>query len=148
MEYVTYEEFKKMDIRLGTIQEVEPVPDTDKLLKFMIDFNEKDILSLFIPNTYEFYWTVTPERLVKRMISEHHIFWSKNDRLEKANQKGLTPKQVYTIASIVDKETILENEKAVIAGVYLNRINMGMKLQADPTVVFALGQFGLQRVLL
>ncbi len=125
---------------------VKQLTDSNQLK--ILGYNEYDVLSLFIPNTYEVYWSVSPDRFIKRMKTEHENFWSQKNRLDKAIKKGLTANQVYTIASIVDKETIIENEKSIIAGVYLNRIQKGMKLQADPTVVFALGQIGLKRVLL
>ncbi|HEX5626241.1 MAG TPA: endolytic transglycosylase MltG, partial [Saprospiraceae bacterium] len=121
---------------------------SDSSILHSIGYNEDNILCLFIPNTYQVYWTITPEKLVQRMLQENQSFWSKNDRLKKAEEKGLSSTEAYIIASIVEKETTLEKEKGLIAGVYLNRLESGMKLQADPTVVYALGMLGLQRVLL
>jgi UPF0755 protein len=121
---------------------------TDSIGLSKINYTRENILSLFIANTYEMYWTITPDRFLQRMINEHEAFWKKENRRDKANQKSLSFKDIYTIASIVEKETILESEKPAIAGVYINRLKTGMKLQADPTVVFALGFIGLQRVLL
>lgn len=106
------------------------------------------LLCLFIPNTYQIYWNISPQKLMERMMSEYQSFWSKNDRKAKADRKNLTPHQAYIVASIVEKETNLEDEKGLIAGVYLNRLKQGMKLQADPTVVYALGRYDVYRVLL
>jgi len=82
------------------------------------------------------------------MAEEHKIFWSKSDRSAKADGLGLSKEEVYTLASIVEKETQVNSEKPAVAGVYLNRLNNGMKLQADPTVVFAIREWDLKRVLL
>lgn len=103
-------------------------------------------LTRFIPNTYEFYWTVTPEDFCKRMLKEYDRFWSA-DKRAKALQIGLNPEEVYTLASIIEKETNYDQEKARMAGVYLNRIRDGIPLQADPTIVFALGDFEIRRIL-
>lgn len=101
---------------------------------------------LFIPNTYEVYWTMTPEQFVARMLKEHKRFWNAT-RIAKAKARGLTPNEVMTLASIVDEETSKEDEKPMVAGLYLNRLKRGMLLQADPTVKFALGEFELRRIL-
>jgi UPF0755 protein len=103
-------------------------------------------LTRFIPNTYEFYWTVTPEEFCRRMIKEHDRFWT-DERREKAQRIGFTFEEVYTLASIIEKETNHTPEKKRMAGVYLNRIRDGIPLQADPTIVFALGDFEIRRVL-
>jgi len=108
--------------------------------------NNQNILSLFTPNTYQTYWNTSKEKLVARMKTETDKFWN-NSRLNKAKALNLTPEQVYTLASIVEKETLVKSEKPRIAGVYLNRLRKGMLLQADPTVVFAVGDFGIRRVL-
>lgn len=105
------------------------------------------IMSLFIPNTYEFYWNTSAIQLVRRMEKEHARFWATDNRLEKAQALGLEPHEVFTLASIVEKETLYNSEKPRVAGVYLNRLKKGMKLQADPTVVYAVGDFEIRRVL-
>ena len=102
-------------------------------------------LTRFIPNTYEFYWTVTPEDFAARMLKEYERFWNE-ERMAKAATLNLTPEAVYTLASIVEKETNYNPEKPTIAGVYLNRMAVGMPLQADPTIVFAIGDFEMKRV--
>ena len=110
-------------------------------------FDTFNILSLFIPNTYELYWNTSALQLVRRMDNEHSRFWQSEGRLSKADSLGLTPAEVFTLASIVEKETLVASEKSTIAAVYLNRLRKGMRLQADPTVVFAMGDFSIQRVL-
>lgn len=100
---------------------------------------------LFLPNTYEVYWNITPQQLLRRMKKESDAYWTPA-RQELAEAAGLTPTEVITLASIVDQETANNAEKPMIAGMYLNRLHQGMKLQADPTVKFALKQFGLRRI--
>lgn len=102
--------------------------------------------ALFIPETYDFFWTDGPEQVLKRMAKEHEKFWN-DERIAKAKKLGLTPNEVSTLASIVDSETNIESDKPIVAGVYLNRLKIGMKLQADPTVKFAVGDFTLRRIL-
>lgn len=101
---------------------------------------------LFIPNTYEVYWSLTPEELLSRMQKEAQHYWN-NERLQKAKEAGLTPNEVITVASIVEQETAYNPEKPMVAGMYLNRVRKNMPLQADPTVKFALGNFALRRIL-
>ena len=111
-----------------------------------IGYTSETLMSLFIPNTYEFYWNTSPKAFVERMIKEHDAFWEKENRLKKAEALGMTPQEVYTLASIVEKETLVNNEKPRMAGVYLNRLRTGMRLQADPTAVFARRDFDTPRV--
>ncbi len=112
------------------------------------EFNEYSVLGMFLPNTYEFYWTTTPSKFLRRMLSEYRKFWNKQERKRKAEKIGLSPIEIITIASIVQEETVRKNEYSRVAGVYINRIKKGMKLQADPTVRFALQNFSLRRILL
>lgn len=102
-------------------------------------------MCLFVPNTYEVYWNVSVRGLLERMAKERDTFW-RNGRMEKAEAIGLTPDEVYTLASIVDEETNRNGEKPVVAGLYMNRLHRGMPLQADPTVKFALGDFMARRI--
>ncbi len=104
-----------------------------------------NIVSMFLPNTYELFWNTKPEKLLDRMHDEYKKFWTAA-RLEKAKAIGLTPAQVSVMASIVDAETNQEDEMPRVAGVYLNRYNLPMPLQADPTVIFAWRDFGIKRV--
>lgn len=108
--------------------------------------SQDDFMTLFIPNTYEMWWNYTPEKFTERMKSEYNRFWNE-ERLAKIKNKNLTPTEAYIVASIVEKESNYDPERPTIAGVYLNRLKDGMKLQADPTVVYAAGDFSIQRVL-
>jgi len=96
-----------------------------------------NILGHFIPNTYELYWNTSAEEFAQRMEKEYKTFWNEK-RKEKAAAQGLTPEQVTILASIVQKETYMADERPTIAGVYLNRLKDKMPLQADPTVVYAI----------
>jgi UPF0755 protein len=111
-----------------------------------LGFQPETLMSLFIPNTYEFYWNTTAKGFVERMLTEHLNFWNKDNRLAKAEALGMTTDQVYTLASIVERETNANIEKPTIAGVYLNRLAIDMRLQADPTCVFATRDFTTHRV--
>jgi len=110
-------------------------------------YNQQTLTSLFIPNTYEFFWNKNSEQFFERMIKENKKFWKKNDREAKAKKLGMTKNEVYTLASIVERETNKNDEKRRIAGVYINRLKKGMLLQADPTIVFANQDFTIRRVL-
>ena len=101
---------------------------------------------LFIPNTYEVYWTMSADQLFARMYKEYNRFWNE-ERLAKAKKLGLTPVEVATIASIIASETNKKDEYPTIASIYLNRLRKGIALQACPTVIFATGDFSLRRVL-
>ncbi|MFN0036577.1 MAG: endolytic transglycosylase MltG [Saprospiraceae bacterium] len=111
-----------------------------------IGYAEETLLTAFIPNTYEMYWNTEAKGFVNKMLKEHAVFWDKNNRREKARAQGLTEKEAYILATIVERETNANSEKATIAGVYLNRLRIGMKLQADPTSVFATRDFATRRV--
>jgi len=111
-----------------------------------IGYTKETLMSLFIPNTYELFWNTTPRAFMERMIREHELFWKKDSRLTKAKALNLTPWEVYTLASIVEKETLQTAEKPKMAGVYLNRLETDMLLQADPTSVFARRDFNTRRV--
>ncbi|MBX2815468.1 MAG: endolytic transglycosylase MltG [Saprospiraceae bacterium] len=113
----------------------------------MFDTNQENVISYFIPNTYEVFWNESPSKLMNRFKEEHARFWNSNGRIERAQSMGYSPEQIYTLASIVEKETYRRDELPVVAGLYLNRLKIGMPLQADPTVVFANKQFDLRRVL-
>ena len=108
--------------------------------------NKETIISLFLPDTYECYWNISPESLLKKMKREYDAYWT-DERSGKAKKLGLTPEQVTTLASIVDEETNFGPEKPKVAGLYLNRLRKGMLLQADPTVKFAIGDFSIKRIL-
>jgi UPF0755 protein len=109
-------------------------------------FDEETIFCMFIPNTYEMYWNTSKEKFFERMQKEYVKFWH-TERIAQAKAIGLSPVQVSILASIVDQEALLNREMIRIAGVYMNRLNRGIKLEADPTVIFANGDFTVKRVL-
>lgn len=109
-------------------------------------FDEETIFCMFIPNTYEMYWNTSKEKFFERMQKEYVKFWH-TERIAQAKSIGLSPVQVSILASIVDQEALLNREMVRIAGVYMNRLNRGIKLEADPTVIFANGDFTVKRVL-
>lgn len=120
-------------------------PDSTKLMATFRDsiflkennFTPENVLGMFLPNTYEVYWNISAEKFREKMIKEYRRFWTA-DRLAKAEKLGMTPIQVITLASIVHKETVKADERPRVAKVYLNRLEQGMPLQADPTVIYAL----------
>lgn len=109
-------------------------------------FTQATLPALFLPDTYEFYWTVTPQAFVQKMEREYRRYWQ-GTRERQAEALGLTPIEVATLASIVEEETNKPDEMGTVAGLYMNRLRKGMPLQADPTVKFACGDFALQRIL-
>ena len=110
-------------------------------------FDTANVCSLFLPDTYETYWDVTPERLVDKMWSEYQKFWTPA-RLAAADSLHLTPREVSVLASIAEEETNGRQERGVVARLYWNRLQRGMLLQADPTVKYSVGDFTLRRILL
>ena len=118
----------------------------DKALLAQSGYTRESLPALFIPDTYEVYWNISPEKFFERMKKEFDRFWNPA-RLEKAEKIGLTPVQIGTLASIVEEETNKKDEFSIVAGLYINRLKKGMKLQADPTVKYAVGDFTLRRIL-
>lgn len=118
--------------------------DAELLRSWHLDSNT--IMTAVIPNTYSFLWNTTPEKIFSKLVKEKEKFWNEK-RLAGAKALQLGPEQVYTLASIVEEETNKEEDKGKIARVYLNRMQKGMKLQADPTVKFAMKNFELKRIL-
>ena len=100
-------------------------------------FSDETALAMYLPNSYEFYWNTTAESFRDRMYDEYSRFWTE-EKVRKAEALGLTKTDVVSLAAIVQKETAKVDERPRVAGVYLNRIKRGMKLQADPTVIFAI----------
>jgi UPF0755 protein len=142
----------KADLAKKIASDIEP--DSANIINLLNDsaflsifgFSPETILTMFIPNTYEVYWNITGKEVMDRMYTEYNKFWNAGRR-QKAEKLGLTPVEVSILASIVERETNKNDEKARMAGVYLNRLEKNWMLQADPTVVFAWGDFSIKRVL-
>jgi len=130
--------------------EMEPQEFEAALIKYAMNnsygFNKDNVLCMFIPNTYEVYYTISTESLLDRMHAEFKNFWNAA-RTERAKALGLTSIEVSILASIVQAESVKPDEAPIIAGLYINRLKQGIPLQADPTLVFAVGDFTLKRVL-
>ena len=120
------------------------------LIKFTMNnpygFTKDNVIAMFIPNTYEVYYNVSPEDLIGRMHQEYEKYWN-DTRKGQADSIGLTPIEVSILASIVQAESVRKDEAPIIAGLYINRLRNDIPLQADPTLVFAVGDFTLKRVL-
>lgn len=119
---------------------------TDEVHLRQYGLNPQNVMVVFIPNSYEFYWNTSASEFFERMRKEYNKFWT-DERRQKAQQSSLTPIQATILASIVEEETQIKSERDKIAGVYINRLENGWKLQADPTVKFAVGDFKIRRVL-
>ncbi len=109
-------------------------------------FKREDVISVFIPDTYEFYWNTGVGKLYKRMLKEYRKFWN-DERLQKSEAANLTQVEVSTLASIIEEEALKQDEMSRIAGVYINRLKQGIPLQADPTIKFAINDFSVSRIL-
>lgn len=131
-------------LMLDSLTILNALRDNEKAKSFGLDSNS--FVALFIPNTYQVYWDTDIDRLLARMKKEYDAFWN-NDRKAKAQKEDLTPLQVSTLASIVEEEATYADEYPIVAGLYLNRLKKGMRLEADPTVKFAVGDFSLRRIL-
>jgi UPF0755 protein len=140
------------DLALKVSEQIEP--DTATIMDLFRDknyvedlgFNSYTIIGMFIPNTYECWWNISAIGFFDRMRKEYDRFWTL-ERNYKAQHINLKPNEVITIASIIENETNKPEEYRRIAGVYINRLEKGIKLQADPTVKYALGDFDIKRVL-
>ncbi len=129
-------------------------PDSLDFIELMNDsafvgelgFSTETIYTMFIPNTYQVFWNSSPKDFFQRMHRDYEKFWTASRRA-KADSIGLTPQEVSILASIVDQETSKKDEMPTIAGVYMNRLKSGRRLEADPTVIFALDDFSIRRVL-
>ncbi len=119
--------------------------NSDSLLKIGVDTHT--VMTLVIPNSYSFFWNTSADQLMHRLFKENEKFW-REDRLQKAQKLGLSPQQVYILASIIEEETNKFDEMPIMASVYLNRINRGMPLGADPTIKYAIRDFAARRVTL
>jgi UPF0755 protein len=135
--------FLSKKLMLDSLMLVNSLTDNDFCGRW--GYDTATIASLFVPNTYEVYWNISLDGLMERMQKEHDRFWN-GERTAKATSIGLTPNEICTVASIIDEETANNDEKPMIAGMYLNRLKEGMPLQADPTIKFAMKQFELKRI--
>jgi len=131
-------------IEADSIAVIQHLNDTTFLIE--TGLNPNNVNCLFIPNTYELYWNTSAKQFVDRMQKEYNKFWN-NERLKKAEAIGLTKFEVSALASIVEMESYKKDERPIIAQLYLNRLKKGMKLQSDPTIIFAIGDFTIRRVL-
>ncbi|MBQ7472161.1 MAG: endolytic transglycosylase MltG [Prevotella sp.] len=118
---------------------------TDSAFCARLGYTHETLPALFIPNTYQVYWTISIDEFMSRMQREYKTFWNK-EREQKATALNLTHEEISTLASIIDEETANNGEKPMVAGMYIKRLEVGMPLQADPTVKFALGDFSLRRI--
>jgi UPF0755 protein len=134
--------------RVGAVMEMTPdefLAACGRVLSAQ-NFAEEEYVAAFLPDTYEFYWNTSADVTVSKLLDYRNKFWTE-DRRAKAAALGITPVQAATLASIAEEESSKRDERGVIARLYLNRLHRGMKLQADPTVKFAVGDFALQRIL-
>ncbi len=122
---------------------IEEFKNPERLSKFKIGI--ENLSGLILPNVYDFYWTVSPREFMERMEQIHTDFWN-GDRIEQLKEINLTKFEAITLASIVKGETVKKEEAPKIAGLYLNRLKKGMKLEADPTVSFAKQLKGAERL--
>lgn len=150
---VTFNYMRNVDMLAGKIgKQIEA--DSASIAKLLHDkdyvgklgFNERTLPAMFLPDTYEFCWNTDAESFISRMLQEYNKFWNE-DRKKAAKDKDLSPVEVSILASIVDKETNKTDEMPRIAGVYINRLHSNWLLQADPTLIFAIGDFSIKRVL-
>lgn len=117
--------------------------NNDSLLQFDVDTNT--LMTLVIPNTYRYTWNTPVENVLQKLYNEEKKFWN-DDRLQKARNFSLSAKEIYILASIVEEETNKQQDKGKVASVYFNRLRKGMRLAADPTIKFAMKNFGLKRI--
>jgi len=133
-----------LQFECDSLEVIQFLSSNDAVQAFQLDSHT--VMTTVIPNTYLFQWNGTFKKLFSRLHDEHNKFWNET-RLKKAGAKNMSPEQVYTMASIVEEETNKLGDKELIASVYINRIEKGMKLEADPTVKYAMRNFGLKRIL-
>ena len=119
---------------------------TDQSYLKTVGFTPQTAFCMIIPNTYEVWWNLSPKALMQRLIDERNRFWN-DERKSKARGLGMDENEVMTLASIIEEETAKTDELPIVAGLYINRLKRGMPLQADPTVIFALGGERPKRVL-
>lgn len=139
--------------QLASVLSKQVEPDSVQFVELLNDsvflstygLNQYTSVAIFLPNTYQVFWNITPEKLFEKMFKEYDRFWTP-ERKKKASEIPLTQAEVITLASIVESESNNKIEKPIIAGLYINRLRNNMPLQADPTIVFAVGDFSIKRV--
>lgn len=131
-------------LMLDSVELLNVLKDETKLE--VLGFDTNTIAAMFIPNTYEVYWDTSIDKLMNRMKKEYTNFWNES-RKDKAKEIGLSPIEVSILASIVEEEATYSDEYSIVAGLYLNRLKRGQRLEADPTIKFALNDFSLRRIL-
>ena len=132
------------NFEVDSISVINFITNNDSLSKYNLDTNT--VMTIIIPNSYLFWWNISFKNLFERLLSQKEKFWE-GKRTQKAAALNLTPEQVYTMASIIEEETNKQEDKGKIASAYLNRLRKGMRLEADPTVKYAMRDFGLKRIL-
>ena len=139
--------FPQLARRIASQLECEPDEFMDACLEVLParGFTRETFPAAFIPDTYEFYWSASPDNIVRRLLDYRDRFWTE-ERVAKAKSLGLSKVEVATLASIIEEETAKADERPKVARLYLNRISQGIKLQADPTVKYAVGDFSLRRI--
>lgn len=148
---VTFNNARTMrDLAEAVCKNLEATPNQflqacDSILPEM-GFKKEEYQAAFLPDTYEFYWNASPDKIVKRLVDYREKFWTDN-RKKQAAALGLSPTEAAILASIVEEETNKADEKPIVARLYMNRLKKDMLLQADPTVKYAVGDFGLKRIL-
>lgn len=133
------------NLECDSLEVINLLNDIDFVSKY--GFNRTTILTLFLPNTYQFYWNTSAEEAIQRMAEEYKKYWN-DDRKAKAKKLNLSQSEVAILASIVQAEqSVHSDERPKVAGLYINRLRKGMLLQSDPTVVYGIGDFTINRVL-
>ena len=132
------------ELSIDSLEFMQKMNDLEYVKK--LGFTQENVIGMFIPNTYQVFWNTSLEKFIKRMQKEYHDFWN-STRLDKAKKASFSPTDISVIASIVEEETNNTSEHPIVAGVYINRLNKGWKLDACPTLKFALGDFSIKRVL-
>lgn len=117
----------------------------DSIFLDSLGYKPSNVIAIFIPNTYDFYWDISARDFVKKMAKNYDKFWTPG-RLQKAKADSLSPMQVMILASMISEETNNKSEKPIIAGIYINRLRINMPLQSCPTVKYALKRFDIQRI--
>jgi UPF0755 protein len=146
IKFRTKEEFARRigkEFETDSLEMISFLNNNDSLRHYDLDTNTWAFA--IIPDTYTYFWNSTSTKIFTKLYAASKKFWTE-DRKQKLKEKNLTPLQAYTLASIIEEETNLKSDKGNIASVYINRIAKGMPLQADPTVKFAMKDFGLKRI--